>query len=126
MRGACLELLEEGSALLLPGVSGELPNVSILLGSFGDELLVVMVEVGGLKVLAKSRIEDGELCDAVAEAETLSHREEGQVWLLVGADAETVLVEGLTHVAQDIALLTVLILAVERVVVKSLLKKGTV
>jgi hypothetical protein len=113
-------LFEEGVSLFFPGVAEGLAEVGVLLGGLLEGLLLVVAEVGVLEVLAQTGVEYRELGHAVTEAETLLKGEEGQLGGLVAADVEAVLVEGLTDVAQNVRALTVLVIACERIAVKSL------
>ena len=91
---------DERALLLLPGVAHELADVRVLLGGLGDELLVVVMEIGRLQVLLQRRIEHRELSDAVPEAEALLHGEERQLGRPGGAQLEAVAMECLAHGAE--------------------------
>ena len=80
------------------------------------------MEVSCCQVSFKSWVEHGELRDAVSEAEALLNREEGKLGRLGGTDREAVAVEGLAHCSKGISLEAILIVAIERIAVKSLRK----
>ena len=114
------EFLEEFWALLLPGIVERGLNSWVSLCWLLDDLVFVVAEVGILQVCTEGGVEDRELCDAVTEAETLSHREEGKLGGLGGAGIEAVLVDDLREVAKEVWSLAILIVGVQGVAVETL------
>ena len=79
-----------------------------------------MTVVSGGKVVAEGRVEHGELSDAISQASTFLHGEEGKLRSLCRADIIAVLVKSLGHVANDVSAGTILVVAIERIAVQSL------
>ena len=114
------EIVEESRSFFLEGVREAFADIRVLLGSLCHEKLLRVTVICVGEVYLEGGVEDWELCDAISQASTFLDWEEGEVGWFVSTDIEAVRVEGLTHVAEDVWSLTVLIIAGEWVAIKSL------
>ncbi len=79
-----------------------------------------MMEIGMFKIYSQGWVEDWEFSDAVTEAETLLHWEEGELWSLGGTNIKAILVKSFTNKTNEVGALSVLIVCTEWIGIESL------